>query len=80
MKERSKKKLARSIWADHVDKMGDEKLAKRADAQKVEGKWKTGIAMGDCIKSDLERVGEEWKTMTYKMNWRLLTENIVREN
>ena len=22
---------------------------------------KTEIAMGDCIKSDLERVGEEWK-------------------
>ena len=42
MKERSKKKLARSTWADHVVKMGDEKLAKRADAQKVEGKWRHG--------------------------------------
>ena len=42
MKERSKKKLARSTWAGHVEQMGDEKLAKRADAQKVDGKWRRG--------------------------------------
>ena len=42
MKERSKKKLVRSTWADRVVKMGDEKLAKRANAQKVEGKWRQG--------------------------------------
>ena len=29
MKERSKKKLARSTWAGCVKKMGDKKLAKR---------------------------------------------------
>ena len=28
---------SRLTWADHVERMGDEKLAKRADAQKVEG-------------------------------------------
>ena len=35
-----KKELARSslTWAGHAETMGDEKLAKRADAQKVEGK------------------------------------------
>ena len=38
--ERSHKKLVRSTWADYVEKMGDEKLAKRADAQKVEGRWR----------------------------------------
>ena len=37
MKESSKKKLVRSTWAGHVGKMGDEKRAKRAHAQKVEG-------------------------------------------
>ena len=42
VKERSKKKLARSTWAGHVEKMADEKLAKRADAQKVERKWRRG--------------------------------------
>ena len=35
--ESSKKKLVRGTWAGHGDKGGDEKLAKRADAQKVEG-------------------------------------------
>ena len=44
-----------------MGKMRGEKLAKRADVQKVEGMEarKTKIAMGDCISSDLERVGEE---------------------
>ena len=33
----------------------------------------------DCIKSDLERVGEEWrKRSTNRRNWRLLTENVLR--
>ena len=40
----------------------------------------TGIAMGDCIKRDLERVGEEWrKGATDRRNWRMLTEHVVRE-
>ena len=34
--ESSKRKLVRSTWAGHVKK-GDKKLAKRADAQMVEG-------------------------------------------
>ena len=40
VKESSKKKLVRDTRAGHVDKMGNEKLAERADAQKVEGKWR----------------------------------------
>ena len=40
VRESSKKKLMRSTWAGHVNKMGANKLAKRADAQKVEGKWR----------------------------------------
>ena len=39
-------------------------MAKRADDQNVgeekEAK-KSGTTTGDCIKSDLERVGEEWR-------------------
>ena len=40
MEETFKKKLVRNslTWAGHAERMGDEKLAKRADAQKVEGK------------------------------------------
>ena len=34
---------------------------------------KTEIAMGHCIKSDLERMGK----MIERRNWRLLTENVV---
>ena len=40
VKERFKKKLVRSSWAGHLGKMGDEKLTKRTDVQKVEGKWR----------------------------------------
>ena len=29
---------SRLTWADHVDRMGDEKLVKRTNAQKVKGK------------------------------------------
>ena len=39
------KQLGRSIrlkWARHVERMGDEKWEKRADAQKVEGKGGEG--------------------------------------
>jgi len=45
----SKKILMRSTWAGHMEKMGDEKLAKREDAQKVERKWRRGRPMGDCV-------------------------------
>ena len=38
VKESSKKKLVRSTWAGNVGEMGEEKLAKRADVQKVEKK------------------------------------------
>ena len=42
VKESSQKKLVRNTWTGHVEKMGDEKLATRADAQKVEGNCRRG--------------------------------------
>ena len=42
--------------------MGDDKLAKRTDSQKVDGKRRQGgpkLQWGVAL-SDLERVGEEW--------------------
>ncbi len=63
VKESSKKKLARSTWAGHVEKMGDEKQAE-SGCPESEGEMeerKTEIAMGDSIKSALEIMGEEWK-------------------
>ena len=51
MKESVKKKLARNslTWAGHMETMGDDKLAKRADALKggKERGKKTEIVMGD---------------------------------
>ena len=42
-KESFKKKLASRLkWVSHVERQGDEKLAKISDAQKVEGKKKRG--------------------------------------
>ena len=42
VKERVKKKLVRSTRAGRVERMGDAKLAKRADTQTAEGKWRRG--------------------------------------
>ena len=44
MKESVNKKFARSrlTWAGHVERMGDEKVAQRADAQKMEGERTRG--------------------------------------
>ena len=42
---------------------------------------KAEMTMGDCISSDLERVGEELrKGAIDRRNWKLLTENVVRDN
>ena len=43
MKERFKNTFVRSTRAGHVETMGDEKLAKRTDAQKMEEKWMRGM-------------------------------------
>ena len=37
MKESSKNKLVRSTWVGHVEKMGDEKLAKKQMPRKWKG-------------------------------------------
>ena len=77
----SSKKLVRSIWAGHVEKMGDEKLAKRADIQKVKGEYKRGspkLRWGIALKGtykEWEKNGE----MIDRRNWSLPTENVVRE-
>ena len=57
---------------------------KNRQREQISRKWRgmetrmTEIAMGDCIKSDLEKVGEDWNKND-RRNWRLLTENVVRE-
>ena len=65
VKERFKKKLVRSSLtrAEHVERMGDEKLTRRTDAQKMDGDGgeEDRNCDGDCIKRDVERMGEEYR-------------------
>ena len=57
--------------------MGDEKLAKRAGGQEVEGKEDRNCD-GDCLR-DIERKREEWrKSAIERRNWRLLREKKVK--
>ena len=82
MKESSKKKLVRSTWADHVERW----QMKNWQRDQMSRKW-MGIGSeedqncdGDCIESDIERVGEECKTLPIERRyWRMLTENVVKE-
>ena len=85
VKESFKKKLVRSRlkWAGHVERMRDEKLAKRAY---IPEKWReketreTENAMDDCVNRDLERVEEELRTKPkHSRNWGLVIENALGE-
>ena len=59
----------------HMGRMGDEKLAKIADAKKMEGKQTRGrprMRWEDCVERDLERVREEWRKIAKdRRSWRL---------
>ena len=63
------------------ERMGDEKLAKIADAQKLEGKrGEEDRGRADGVKRDLGRVGREWRTTAkYRRSWRLVIEKALRE-
>ena len=69
VKESSKKKLVRSTWAAHVKNNWQ-----RADAQKVDGKWRRG-------RPRLTSKGWEKNGKNDRENdWRLLRENVIRKN
>ena len=77
------KVLVRSIlkWVGHAERLGDDKLTQRADAQKMKGKRRPGwprLRWEDCVKRDVEKVGEGGRiTARDRRSWRLLTENVV---
>ena len=58
-----------------MERMEDEKLAKEADALKVEWERRRGrprMRWEDCVKRDLERVGGEWRIAAKdRRSWRL---------
>ena len=58
VKDSFKKTWGRRLtWADHLERMGDEKLPKRAGKRGEED----GNCEGYCIKRDIENVGKEWR-------------------
>ena len=60
--------------------MGDGKLAKKAEAQKMERKSRRGrllLQWEDCVKRDMDRVEEERRT-TDRRNWIFLINKVVR--
>ena len=78
VKERFKKTLVRRRLklARHGERMGDGKLTKRADAEKVEGKRRRGrprMRWEDSTKRDLEKVGGGRRTTAGDRSWRLLS-------
>jgi len=82
LKESFKKKLLRSRlkWSVHVERMGDDKLAKRTDSQKVKGNRRRGRPRRrweDCVKRGVESVGGEWRTTGKdRRSWIVLIENV----
>ena len=63
--------------------MGDEKLANRTDAQKVEWKRRrrrTRMRWEDCIRKHQERAWGDWRpTAADRRIWRQLIENVASE-
>ena len=70
MKKHLKMKVAgsRMRWTGHVQRMGEDRLSKRAWKAEEGGRRRRGrpkLRWKDCIKRDLERAGtngQEWKT------------------
>ena len=54
-------------WAGHLEIMKGERLKKRADSLRVEGRRRRGrprLKWDDCVKRDLACVGGEWRMRT----------------
>ena len=66
VKESFRKKLVKCQlkWAGHVERMEGERLMKRADALRVEGrrKGRPQLSWEDCVKKDLVGAGgDQWR-------------------
>ena len=67
--------------AGDVERMTGEKLSKSFPESRAEiGGEKDRLQCEECMKADLERVGEEWRMRaTDRGNWRLLIWKVVEE-
>ena len=81
MEKHLKMKVAgrRMRWAGHVQRLGEDRLSKRALKAEEGGRRRGRPKLGwkDCVKPDLERAGmnsQEWKTIAEdRGRWRELT-------
>ena len=80
MKKHQKMKVAgsRMRWAGHVQRMGEDRLSKRAwKAEECGRRGRAKLRWKDYVKRDLERAGtngQEWKTIAEdRGKWRELT-------
>ena len=75
--------MSRLKCAGHVERMEDENWP-TSDGHKVEVKRRRvrpRMQWKDCVKRNLERIGGEWRTIaTHISSWRLVIEDVVREN
>ena len=85
MKKHLKMKVtgSRMRWAGHVQRMGEDRLSKRAWKAEEGGRRRRGrpkLRWKDCVKRDLERAGtndQEWKTIAEdRGRWRALTRKV----
>ena len=74
---------SRMRWAGHVQRMGEDRLSKRAWEAEEGGRRRRGrpkLRWKDYVKRDLERAGmnsQEWKTIAEdRGRWRELTKKV----
>ena len=64
---------SRLKWVNHVERIGDEKLA---EIRCSESGGKKEPRKNNNLMAGLQRVGGEWRTIKDKKSWRLLIERV----
>ena len=76
---------SRLRWAGHVERMGDDRLPKRAAELREEGRMRLGrprLRWEDCVKIDVRKAGEadDWKKKTRdRRRWKILSDEEVKK-
>ena len=77
---------SRIRWAGHLVSMDASKLAKRAEVEKHQGRWKMGrphMRWEDCVRRDMRRSGEDerWREgAADRKLWKERTERVARQH
>ena len=76
---------SRLQWAGHVERMADERQAKRAAELREQGRRRRGRPMlrwEDCVKRDVKKTREEgrWQKKTgYRGGWRRIADEAMKK-